>query len=537
MKRSVSICLMILALAQAIAAQNNGRELWLVRSQTLTSDLLKDGTDLDSFQRAVLWLKLAQRWWREDPKRARGWIMNAIEVVEQVPNKEKPEEREVRLQTARVIVTIVTPLDQKLADRVLTFLASDKSTYNEHSAAANALIDAAVAVVQKDPKRAAALGAMALRTGNPDNNIQDLLFPLRVRDPKLADSLFVQALALLKQDPASRLGNSLMFVAFPAQRGVGTDIPVPPDPLRAELLQFYMTLLNPANVENPNSICGAVSWLSPLFGEFERLLPQQMPIVRQAISRCQSVSPLLQQQIDDNTRQEPLNTVEAFLKAAGDAKDMQVRTVYKSRAANLAGENNDYELAIKILEDMTKEEREFMGEAWESFRWNWAADGAVEHYKNGRFREMNLLLDGVPSDFQPFAKAGFLVWLPEQAISETGPIIQILNDAITGLRRSNTPDSGKHNWYFPLLHLILKYQPFEANRVLKDAISSLNKEKYEKPLDINEPYRKLGATLLEMDEFVVKDALTSVTDVQARAQLRLALLDATLQRLKTTSRN
>src|SRR5678815_1507227 len=104
MKRSVSICLMILALAQAIAAQNNGRELWLVRSQTLTSDLLKDGTDLTSFQRAVLWLKLAQRWWREDPKRARGWIMNAIEVVEQVPNKEKPEEREVRLQTARVIV-------------------------------------------------------------------------------------------------------------------------------------------------------------------------------------------------------------------------------------------------------------------------------------------------------------------------------------------------------------------------------------------------------------------------------------------------
>jgi hypothetical protein len=34
-----------------------------------------------------------------------------------------------------------------------------------------------------------------------------------------------------------------------------------------------------------------------------------------------------------------------------------------------------------------------------------------------------------------------------------------------------------------------------------------------------------------MDEFVVKDALASVTMVSYRAQLRLALLDATLKRL------
>src|SRR5215510_11748583 len=90
-------------------------QLWLVRSQALTTDLLKDAADLSSMQRAVLWVKLGQRWWREDPSRARSWITNAIEVVEQVPNKENPEEREARLETTRVLLTIVTPLDQKLA--------------------------------------------------------------------------------------------------------------------------------------------------------------------------------------------------------------------------------------------------------------------------------------------------------------------------------------------------------------------------------------------------------------------------------------
>lgn len=543
------MCLLILAvLPVSVLAQTQSPppqkdvayELWRVRSQTLTSDLLKDAADLSSMQRAVLWMKLAQRWWPEGPKRATTWIVNAIEVVEQVPNKETPEEREERLETARVILTIVTPLDQKFTKRLMAVLISeDKSAKGERNNNVDALIDAAVTVVQDDPKRAAELGAMALRNGAP-NNLEALLFPLRKLDPKLADSLFIQALPVAKQEPKSKLLNSLMYIAFPVQRGLSADIPVPPDPLRVELLQIFLGLINVNRdtFENPNLSCGAVLWIAPLFSEFERLLPQQMPVLRQAINRCQPPSPLAQQIIDDNTRVQPLNTVESLLKAAADAKSTEVRTVYKSRAAHLATESNDYELAIKILEDMNKEEREFMGESWESFRWNWAGDGAIEHYKNRRFREMNLLLDGVPSDLQPFAKAGFLVWLPPEAISETAPIIQTLNDAITGLRRAATPESDKHNWYFPLLRLIVKFQPADANAVLKDAISSLNKDKSGKPLNTPyEPFRNLGPALLEMDEFVVKDAIASVTDVPSRAQLRLALLHATLQRMRTASRN
>ena len=517
-------------------AQNDARELWLVRSQTLTSDLLKDGADLTSMQRAVLWVKLAQRWWREDPKRARIWITNAIEVVEQLPNKETPQERSERLDTARVLVTIVTPLDQKFTKRLMVVLTSEVKSAKAEGNNADALIDAAVAVVKDDPRRAAELGALALRTGTPDN-LDSLLFPLRKQDPKLADSLFVQALPLAKQEPGSKLTNSLMYVAFPAQRGQAGDIPVPPEPLRIELLQIFLTLLNPANGDDPKSICGAVTWLSPIFSEFERLLPQQMPVVRQAISKCQSVSPLVQMTIDDNTRSQPLNTVESLLKAAADATETHVRTVYKSRAGYLAKEHNDYELAIKILDDMSKEEREFMNESWPSFRWQWAADGAIDHYKNDRFREMNFLLEAVPSDLRPLAKAAFIAWLPEQAGSETAPLIQILNDAVAGLRGSSIPEWDKYNWYFSLLRSTVKYQPGDANAVLKDAIASLNKVKDEQTLNSTDWLKYLGATLVEMDEFVVKDALASVTPAPIRAQLRLALLDATLQRIRNTLRN
>ena len=186
MKRWIHACTIILTLtsyglAQSeTPAQNDARELWLVRSQNITNDVLKDAGDLSAMQHAVLYVKLAQRWWRDDPKRATTWITNAIETVEQVPNKESGADREERLQTARVLLTIVTPLDQKFTKRLLTILTDNKLTENERFGVADALINAAVAIVKEDPKRAAELGALALRTGAP-NNLDSLLFPLRSR--------------------------------------------------------------------------------------------------------------------------------------------------------------------------------------------------------------------------------------------------------------------------------------------------------------------------------------------------------------------
>src|SRR5215467_14404656 len=204
MKRSIHACLLILALAPlgfAQSTQKDERELWLVRSQNITNDLLKDATDLSSLQRAVLWAKLAQRWWREDQKRARTWIANAIELVEQVPNKETQAERERRLDTARALLTILTPLDQKFTKRLMAvFTPTDKSA--EPNWSADALIEAAIAVIKDDPKRAAEIGALALRSGAPDN-VDQLLIPLRASDPKLADSLFEQALVVARQGPES----------------------------------------------------------------------------------------------------------------------------------------------------------------------------------------------------------------------------------------------------------------------------------------------------------------------------------------------
>ncbi len=147
-------------------------------------------------ERALLWARLAANWWREDPEKARAWILKPIEIVEAVPNKENPDERRLRLSTARLLLRIVAPLDQKLSARLVAILKQDaeQEAPTERAANADGLIQTAILLVDSDPRRAAELGMLALRVG-PPTSITSLLWKLRDKDLKLADVLFAQALA------------------------------------------------------------------------------------------------------------------------------------------------------------------------------------------------------------------------------------------------------------------------------------------------------------------------------------------------------
>ncbi len=528
---TVAICLR----TPTTQAQDSS-ELWRVRSQAFTDDLLKDAGQLAPFRRAVLLARLGQHWWAEDPARARTWFRSASEIVEQVPNKENADERRERIATARILLKTVARIDKKLTESLVKIVTPDaQCTEQERTESAEWLMNSATDLIAVDTKRASELAAVALRAG-PPNNVDTFLFTMRRHDPKLADTMFVQALSVAKQQsfPVQIL-HSLTFAAFPEKRGY-TTIAVPPDSLRIQLLQLDIDFLNgnPINGDNRGPICSGVgSFIAPLLSEFDRLVPTQAGVVRQAINKCESLSPLLQQQLDDGSREQPYNSSAEFLKAAADAKDVKVRTVYQFRAANLAKEAKDYDLAFRILDGMEKEQREFMGEAWDSFRWDWASQGALDYYRQGRLAEMNAILNAVPADLQPFGKIAFLSRLREPKDAEPAPIVQILNDALIGLRRSTVSDSDKHNWFFSLLRLTVKYQPAEARAVLKEAVSSLNKTKDQKTLDTTELTEGVAEPLLQMDEYIVKDSVASITSVESRAQLRLVLLEAALRNLKS----
>ncbi|HKR60207.1 MAG TPA: hypothetical protein VJS64_10780 [Pyrinomonadaceae bacterium] len=545
----ICLCLLlIISQPQTRAAQQNSAayDLWLIRSQAITAYLMKDASDLSPSARPILWARLAQRWWHVDPPKARSWILKSIESVESVPNRENPDERLQRLNTVRLLLKIVGPLDQKLSARLITLFTqtSEHGSDSERKATADGLVEAALSIVDTNPQRAAELGALALRVGRPPL-ISSLLILLRSKDAKLADTLFTQALASARQSLDPELINSLAHVAFPEAAWLGGSSNPPfPDGLRTEMLRIQLAYLqvNPINSESRNNVClFVISLVAPVLPQFDRLLPQQAAAARQTISQCQAISPVAQQHLDDATRDVPLNTVDDLLKAADDAKDEKVRTIYLYKAASLARQRNDFDRALSILDSMSSESREFMGGAWESYRWDWAASSALSHLKNGDVYGMRLIINAVPAPLQPFALIAFLDRLPANRNKDTDPTLEFLTDARIGLSRSSVPDTEKSYWYFGLLRLVVQYQPIEATAVLNDAVAALNRAEGAKEKDtsnnrdeaLSEPQfvKTLPALLFEMDEFVVKGAVASIASPTIRAQIRLELLRVSLERL------
>jgi hypothetical protein len=234
-----------------------------------------------------------------------------------------------------------------------------------------------------------------------------------------------------------------------------------------------------------------------------------------------------------------LNTVEGLLEVAAETTEIRARTNLKERAAILALTNKDPELALKILDDMSPEERNSMGRSWAEHRSSWAANTAWEHYKNGRIREMNLILDGVPAELRPFAKIGFMghsVSISDPRPLERDVALQFLKDARTGLRRSSLPEINKYASYFSLMRLLLKYDPPAAGAAFKEAVASLNRaeqmreNKDFKLLDYGALATTLPLSLIDMDEVAVKEGIASIQSVESRAQLRLEFVSETLRR-------
>lgn len=552
--RRICLCLLVMAMQSVlIFAQQappseqitSSYDLWLVRSQTITADLIKDSADLPPSERALLWARLAQRWWLDDPEKARSWMLKPIEIVEAVPNKENPDERLQRLSTVRLLLPIVAPLDQKLSARLVAVLTQDSEQQAKDERAANAdgLIEAAVSLVDTDPQRAAELGALALRVGHP-TLLPWLIRRLRTKNPKLADVLFTQTIAAARQTLDAELLNSLSSVAFPESREIGgAPNMAMTDTLKTEVLKTYVAYVqaNPINPETRNSVCGMLGWLiDPILPQFDRLLPQQAVIVRQSINQCHSTNPPAQQGFADALRVEPLATIDDLLKSGDDAQDVKVRTIYQFRAAKLAMEQRDPDRALKILDTMSDESREFMSGGWEGFRVDWAATAALEHLASGDVAGMRLIINAVPRDLQPFAKMQFVDRLPADRNKDTDPTQEFLSDARTGFRRASDSGTDISGSYVFLLKLIVKYQPTEATGILKEVITALNHADEAKAKKISNDDRAwfsgsevFSAALLEMDEYAVREAVSSISSVDTRVQVRLEFLRVCLERMRS----
>lgn len=542
--RLITICLLLTIGLRPldVRAQELPRppELWLARAETMTDDLIKDAAALTLPDHALLSGRLGNAWWAEDRVRARVWLQKAVQEVERTSDHESAAERRERFSVARALMHIVTPRDKTLGTQLASLFESavERATSKERGENAQALIDAALAVLDSNPKQAAELGSASLRIGR-SYRFASLLWRLRGRDAKLGDVLFTESLMLARATFEKGLLDSLTSVAF---RG-----PAPSDELRMRVLGVLAEglLRVPTYAGSEDEICKLAPTAALYLEQFNQLTPQQAVMVRQALVRCQSgLRSSGRLDVDEALRDQPLKSIADFESEADKAISQELRDNYLVRAVDLLAQQKNFERAISLLDRISDEGRNRLGGGWEGWRWEYASLAALAQLKRGDRAAMYRIITATPADLRGLVQITVARELAK--VGDPSSAIDLLNDARQRLAQSSGAEVI--DGYFSLVRHYEELIPVDALNVFNEAVKALNRAEKSDPAadqtvaaetrllsnDVLLGSYNIPVALLERDEQGVRSAISSIKSPSKRAAIRLNLLAAALARHRTT---
>jgi tetratricopeptide (TPR) repeat protein len=558
MKKVISIILfsfLILLQTASVCAQSSlpsnlqeRRAFWFSRAEEITYDSLKNTVFLSPLEQSILYARLGEAWWKDKPEEARLWLQKAVYAVELVPNRENPTEKQQRIATARLLFSIASRVDKDLSNRLLNVFTSESDAGSENQQIADILIESALSLVDKNPQRAVELGTISMRFGS-SNAFASLIWHLQVRSPELAKKLFLSALNLARENRDVKWLSLLGYTAITEGDDSNLKSALPRD-LQIELLKLYFELVQGTSIndENQKQICNHVSsFIIPFRAKFNQFLPAQAEQINPIISRCQTVfSPFEKEKADQSSETRPLKTIEDYLKAADDEKDLKVKMLYQYKAAQMAFGQRNYERAISILDGMSEESRRLLRGTWEGHRWEWAADFALQLFKQGSELEINQVLEKVPSDIRGMAQIDLADKLPDK--KPIPFITELLGNAEKNLARSKQPNQKRIEGYLVLMRLYAKHKQIdEAVTAIKEIVKLVNQTNFDETsenkksgLSVLVEDKKLflegiPAVIFERREHSVNDAVASISLLPKRLLTRLELLNLCLTEYKTLS--
>ena len=502
---------------EMVQERSKPEEFWLLQARLITDDILKETTRLSRSDQSLLRVGLAATWWQHDRQAATSWLKKAIDEAEPPSDAETKEDQRRRLATLRALLAIVAPLDQNSSNRIISLLTPDdvKTSFEDGSENATALVQAALNLVETDPARAAALGSASLRIGK-SLRFPSLLSRLRARNRALGDSLFLEALSSPRLN--SDFLASLTLVAFNG--------PAPSDELRKQILlavsrEFVGTLRNDANA---NRGCSLASVLTPLVEQFDQLLPQAASTVRSGLIRCRKAQPAsMGEAASDDQR---LKTVDDFLEIANKASTTEDRVDYLARAAYLAAQENNFLRALSILDDFTEEERRELKSTWDNWRWDFASSAAIVKLKQGDRHGMTKIIGATPAALRAFVQIAVAEELANYG--DAAGAIELLDASRKGLLKIE--GANVLDWYLSLLRRYATLKPSEGPEVFREFVQAVNKTQ---PNDgLTEQARlspiDLPTALIQADVLTLKELTSSIQDSLVRTRARLGFVKASL---------
>jgi hypothetical protein len=511
-------------LGQHDTHQVNNRDFWNFQARLTTDDILQEGIVLAPVDRAVLWGRLAAIWWQFDRERAGTWLNEAIDVVDSGPDGESDSDRRKRLSSLRVLLGIAAPLDGRSSNRLAALLSSTelKPSNEEVGQNSNALVQAALNVVQSDPPRAAALGAASLRVGK-SLSFPSLLVRLRAQNQKLGDALFTEALAAASARSDTDLLGGLTIMAF--------NTSPPSSELRKySVIAVSRQFLGSDQNASPNRGCSLAPAVVPLLEHFDKAEPQAAIIIRNALIRCRKVQSSRSAMGADKASDDlPLKTVDNLIEAASKASNIDEKVVYLSRAAYLAAQEKNFIRSLSILDAFTEEERKHLGSVWDNWRWDFASSAAIAYLRQADRYGMDKIITTTPSHLRPFVQLSVAEELANSG--DAAGAIELL-EASRKAFKSDARDL--FDWYLSLLRRFAKLAPSESPAVFREFVTSINRFGQPDNTEDATAYDsyvpvELPAALVEPDVVGILQATSQIKPYSIRVRTRLGFLKTFLQ--------
>ncbi|HEX8920724.1 MAG TPA: hypothetical protein VF766_04570, partial [Pyrinomonadaceae bacterium] len=480
------VCFHLSIFAQEINVTPN---VWMLRARALTDEIVKDASLLNKLDRALMYARLAEAWWKNDQERARAWMRKSIVEVEAAPEQEEAVEHSRRLSTARAIFSIIASRDEKLSKLLLAVFNSDngKSVQrDDRKKNADVLVEVALANLDNSAQRAAELGLASLQAG-VSYRLGPLILRMHKIDRKLAESLFNEGLNLARAKRDEALLDVLAGAAFPHKFYFPPpDAPILSEKIRIAVLNLYAELMlsAPTSVEAASANCKFSPAAAKLLDQYTALLPQYAGALRQAVVKCQTnLNPTTQQYQNDEMRERPLKTADDYLQAAKDTSNLQMRGLYLARAAytSFSAEGKP-DRAIEIIEGMNEEERDLVSrDVWNNWRWWFASSAALKHHQNGDQYMMQKVIDAVPPGLRGFALVDLIDGLAGK--NESSIARQLLEDARGYLAKADLASPEREHFYLSLTRLYALLLPADGPTVLGEAIKAMNQAEQQRSND------------------------------------------------------
>lgn len=540
-RSALYIALCFVALIEATAAQADAAREKLIAEvthwersvNTLIEEIPREVSALGLSEQGFYVALLARITREQNPEGAGKLLRKAIDLsISDLKSTHGDTTR--KLEIARKTLEVAASIDKQLADgfsRQVSDAIADRSNTGTTKAVPDWIVATALTIADSNPTLAYQMGVQSLRSGL-SLTLPRLITRLALKDRSLGERLLLATLPITRRTADVLFMEALSVHLFQLSSGAAFS-----ESARRLFLEVLAdTLMLGLSSVADSSRCGVAKVIAPILARFDELLPAFAPVVRQNISACLTRGNLLGQAIRADTERDEMKSADDFFGAARNTDDRGLKARFFSAGISIMSREGRFVEIVRVLDDMTEDERKAVGPSWDYWRVEYAAKAAREAVKADDVPAAFRIVGRTPKFLRPQVRLKVIKEIPKGQFREF--VLENLYEIRKEVNSLDILPRDAAEISFSILPCYLDVQPYESTSVFDELVKHLNKADSANSESLPEKdfltladYIPVPIRLMELDEYGVSYSISQISSRRTRARVKLGLLESSIKKL------